>query len=57
MPEEHRLKLIKINTGSKMSEEVKKRMSVAHLGKKHTDETKRKLSQSAKRRYQKEAQQ
>ncbi len=50
MPEEHRLKLIAINTGSKRSEEVLDRMSKAHIGKKHTEETKRKMSESAKRR-------
>src|ERR1700677_2432543 len=57
MPEEHRLKLIRINTGSKRTEEVLRKMSEAHKGLKHTEETKRKMSESAKRRYSKEANQ
>ena len=44
MPEEHRLKLIRINTGSKRTDEIKVRMAEAHRGLKHTEEAKKKIA-------------
>ena len=55
MPEEHRLMLIRINTGSTRTDDVRRRMSELHKGKKHSEETKRKMSDAAKRRHNKEA--
>lgn len=50
MSEEHRLKLIRINKGRKHSPEELIKMSVSHLGKKHSEETKKKISDAAEKR-------
>jgi len=38
-----------VQKGRKMSDEVKKRMSISHVGHKHSSETKKKLSESSKK--------
>lgn len=55
--EDHKTKLRSSKLGTKLSEEVKRKMSEskmgnkAWLGKTHSEETKRKMSESAKKRF------
>jgi group I intron endonuclease len=51
MTEEHRLRLIQINRGRKQTPEEIMKRSLAQRGRKHSEETKKKMSESAKRRY------
>lgn len=48
MSEEHRLKLIAINTGSKRTPEQLQKQIESHTGLKHTPETKKKMSDRAR---------
>jgi len=51
MTEEHRLRLLKINKEREQSKEERAKRSLAQIGRKHTEETKQKISDAAKRRY------